>query len=216
MANIFLSSILSASLLLTRPAQMPVAGFSGQLIEPWVTVLASEILDLSQRYPVESVNEGFKENILVNLSYFKKINNGRLILRPNEVFTFHNQILPEFKKEKIITQESTYSAKDGYKLVAGLYGNGVCHLASVMNWVATEAGLEVTALVNHDFAPVAGVDQKYGTSIKYSPNIGGTAERQNLYIRNTKDYPVEFIFILEGENLRFSILTAGSTSLPQR
>jgi vancomycin resistance protein YoaR len=206
MQNLIVSTALALSLLFpTQSSLSEVAGVSAVLFEPQKEVLASESLDLDNRYPVKSVSEGFKENILVNLGHLKEINNGRIILAPGEVFAFHKNLLPEFLGSKVITQRSEYRASEGYKLVSGLYGNGVCHLATLMNWVASEAGLEVTARVNHDFAPVPGVDRKYGTSIKFYPNVGGASERQNLYIKNNKDYPIEFVFEREGDNLIFSI-----------
>lgn len=205
MTNLILSSILTASLLLSQPVLTPVAGSAGQLVEK--PVLASGSLDLSNRHPVKSVNDGFKENILINVDYLEKAGGGALVLQPGEVFAFHKNILPQFKGEKIITQESGFTLKDGYQSVSGLPGNGVCHLASLMNQVASEAGLEVTAEVNHDFAPVPGIKKKYGTSIYFLPDGGSNSQRQNLYIKNNKDYPVEFRFNLEGEKLVFSLLS---------
>lgn len=207
MLNLLISTALSLSLL-TTPVS-PEAGLSGQLTSQEI-VLASEQMDLSNRYPVESVSEGFKENILIAVSYFNKEagKEGAMTVNPGEVFSFHKNILPKFKKDKIITQESRFLAKDGYRTIAGLQGNGVCHLASLMNWVASEAGLEVIAEVDHSFAKIPGIDPKYGTSIKFLPNGGPNTERQNLYIRNIFDFPVEFRFVLEGSNLRFSIFAA--------
>lgn len=213
MENVLVSTLLALSLLLSQPTPIEpmVAGASAELAAVFAEqkreILASESLDLANRYPVASVSEGFRENILVNLKYLEDINGAEpIVLNPGEVFAFHKNILPKFREDKIITQTSEYRPRDGYKLVSGLYGNGVCHLASLMNWVATEAGLEVTALASHDFAAIPGVERKYGTSIKFYPNVGGTSERQNLYIRNNKDYPIELVFSLEGENLNFSVL----------
>lgn len=185
-----------------------MAGESGRLILLDKRVLASEEMDLNYRYPVLSISEGFKENILIAVSYFNKEagREGVIILNPNEVFSFHKNILPEFEKDKIVTQESGFVAKDGYKYVAGLAGNGVCHLASLMNEVAAEAGLEVTAPTSHDFAKIPGVEAKYGTSIKYVENGGAVTERQNLYIRNNFDYPVKLLFTLDENNLRFTVV----------
>ena len=207
MLNLLISTALSLSLLITPVSTE--AGISGQLTSQEI-VLASESLDLSNRYPVLSVSEGFKENILTAVSYFNQeaSASGGLILQPGQVFAFHRNIAPEFRQFTIITQPSGFLAKDGYKVVAGLAGNGVCHLASSMNLAAQEAGLEVTAPANHNFAKIPGIDPKYGTSIKFLPNGGANTERQNLYIRNIFDFPVEFRFVLEGENLKFLIFAA--------
>lgn len=206
MLNQLISALFAASLLFrgeinaTSSAQKDI----NSLLK-WETV-ASQSIDLSYRYPEQGISEGFKENILIAVDYLNKINDGVIILNPNEVFSFHKNILPEYANYKIVTQESGFIVKDGYKTVAGLGGNGVCHLASLMNWAAQEAGLEVRSDVNHDFAAIPGIDPKYGTSIKYIPSGGLNSQRQNLYIKNNKDYQVWFLFELEGENLRFSIL----------
>ena len=76
-----------------------------------------------------------------------------------------------------------------------------------MNQVASQAGLLVTAEVNHNFAQIPGIDKKYGTSIYFLPNGGNSSKRQNLYIRNNKDYPVDFGFELEGDLLSFKIVS---------
>lgn len=207
MLNTLISAYLATNILLKNPVLNIGDLISAQLSQGQV-YLASEEIDLANRYPVQSVSEGFKENILTAVYYFilEATPSGGLKLNPGEVFAFHNEILPEFEKYKIVTQKSGFIAKDGYKTVAGLQGNGVCHLASLMNKTASEAGLEVTAPTSHDFAKILGIEDKYGTSIKYVQNGGSNTQRQNLYIRNNFDYPVAFLFNLEGENLRFSIL----------
>ncbi len=208
MSNIILTTVLAASLLLSRPGEAtPVAGQTGQLVQ-FQPVLASESLDLSNRYPVLSVSEGFGENILLAVDFLRKANGGVLVLQPGEVFAFHKNILPQFQAEKIITQESGFGVKDGYKVIAGLPGNGVCHLASLMNKTAQEAGLSVTAEVNHNFAAIPGIEREYGTSIYFMPGGGNNSAAQNLYIKNNKDFPVEFRFSLEGNNLAFLISKA--------
>lgn len=212
MTNLIVSTVLTASLLFSQPTMVsPVAESAGQLVQR--QVLASETMDLSYRYPTKSISDGFRENILLVLHYLALQGDSledqgvSLIVLPGEVFAFHKNILPEFKQGKIITQESGFLKKEGYVSVAGLQGNGVCHLASLMNFVATEAGLEVTAPMNHNFARIDGIDKKYGTSIYYLPNGGESSQRQNLYIRNNREYPVEFRFSLEERLLTFSILS---------
>ena len=200
MINTILTTALSASLIFTPipSGDLNVAGQAGQLVEAGHQVLSSEIMDLNNRYSVASISNGFKENILIALKYLGL----EIRLKPNEVFAFHDKgILPEFKESEIITQESDFTTNYGYKVVAGLGGNGVCHLASFMNWVASEAGLEVVAPTNHNFATIPGIDKKYGTSI----STRNSPERQNLYIRNNFDFPVEFRFFLLGNNLILTV-----------
>ena len=211
MLNTLFATALSASLIFTpvSTGDLNVAGQTGQLVEVGHQVLASEVMDLGNRYPVASISNGFKENILVALGYLSlqgetlQAQNGfYFVLLPKEIFAFHRKgILPEFNESKIITQESDFTTNYGYKVVAGLGGNGVCHLASFINWVASEAGLEVIAPTNHNFAAIPGIDKKYGTSI----STRNSPERQNLYIRNNFDFPVEFRFFLLGDNLSLTI-----------
>ena len=214
MTNIIAATALTASLLLNRPScPVNIAGSAGQLIQE--SVLASESMDLTKRYPQKSINDGFVENIFTALGYFSlkgkisQANEGEfsfsIVLNPNDVFAFHKNILPQLNGSNIITQDSGFLRSDGYKIIAGLDGNGVCHLASLMNFVASEANLEVTAPTNHNFAQIQGIDRKYGTSIYYLPKGGEVSQRQNLYVRNNKDYPIEFSFLLSGNFLTFSI-----------
>lgn len=204
MLNALITSALSASLLLTPvTGGVPVAGQTGQLAQKY-ELMAAESIDLDNRYPVESVSKGFKENILIAVNYLNLDGRGGFVLQPNEVFAFQEKgILPQFASDKIVTQDSDFTTRTGYKMVAGLGGNGVCHLASLMNWTSSEAGLEVVSPTFHDFAKIPGIDRIYGTSI----STRNSPERQNLYIRNTFDFPVRFQFITEG-NLLVLLITA--------
>jgi hypothetical protein len=176
--------------------------------------LASHTLDLKIRSPFPSVNEGFSDNILLSLHYLngEKFSAGQVnweeirkpfktsfVLNPDQVFAFHGLTLPQYQNQAV-TMNSNFSMKDGYKFVAGLPGSGVCHLATLMTWVGKEAGLEVTALANHDFAPVKGVERKYGTSIM------SNSATQNLYIKNNSGSPLVFEFMASEDSVVFSIL----------
>ncbi|KKP59325.1 MAG: hypothetical protein UR52_C0008G0035 [Candidatus Gottesmanbacteria bacterium GW2011_GWA1_34_13] len=167
------------------------------------TILAQRQLDLTTRYPEKSVNSVFADNIILSLHYLKndvdplpldwnKIKQPFSVsftLKPNETFVFHNNVLPEFKNPTV-SMNSKYYIDEGYLSVGGLGGNGVCHLASLINWVAYAANLEVLSKVNHDFAPVMGVPKKFGTAIySYSPD-------QNLYVKNNQTFPVTFEFTI--------------------
>lgn len=177
-------------------------------------ILSTQTLDLTKRSPYLLVNEGFSDNILLSLHYLNgeefsankvdwlKIREPFRVsftLGSNQVFAFHDLVLPQYK-DPVVTMKSNFTMKEGYKFVAGLPGSGVCHLATLMNWVAREAGLEVLALANHDFAPVKGVERQYGTSIK------SNSATQNLYLKNTKNYPVIFEFLGDSEKVVFSVL----------
>jgi len=125
-------------------------------------------------------------------------------LEPDEVFAYHDNVLPEFKEDLVVTMNSRFYVEEGYKSLAGLGGNGVCHLASLINWTAQEADLEVTAKTNHNFAPIPGVPKEYGTSIRYA-EVGHNSQNQNLYIKNGFDEPVTFEFEADNEKVTLVI-----------
>jgi hypothetical protein len=190
---------------LISTAVLPVSQAAGPLLSPIPEymrvlggeeqVLAEHSLDLTTRDKVEIVNEVFAFNILKALEF---LGTDRFTLEPGEIFAFHANVLPEFAQPKI-TMNSQFYVEEGYRAIGGLGGNGVCHLATLMNWVATEAGLEVTALANHNFSPVLGVPREYGTSIR------SQSPTQNLYLKNGFDYPVTFVFKVDGEKVTLKI-----------
>lgn len=192
-------------------------------------VLAEVSFDLTKRWENESVSQGFSDNILLGLHYLKYVQNvsknGEIhsyndinwdavnqdfsiefTLDRGETFAFHKNVLPAYKGKVTRTMGSEFVTNQGYKVVAGLGGNGVCHLASLMTWAATEAGLEVEAKVDHNFAPIEGVPQEYWTSIRYLPS-GGNSQNQNLYITNTREEPVTFAFTKLGNELKLTVLS---------
>jgi hypothetical protein len=215
------NAILGSALLFTTtvmPVNPMVIGQPSFLTSSPVVVnqsVASETLDLKTRSPFPSVNEGFGDNILLSLHYLngEKFSAGQVnweeirkplkvsfMLGPDQVFAFHDLVLPQYQNPAV-TLNSNFSMKDGYKFVAGLPGSGVCHLATLMTWVAKEAGLEVTALASHDFAPVKGIDRKYGTAIM------SNSATQNLYIKNNSGVPLVFEFMASEDSVVFSILS---------
>ena len=174
-------------------------------------VLAEESLDLTMREPNQTANQGYADNILLALHYLKgdvtlpidwqtirEPFTISFVLQPGEIFAFHENVLAEFA-HPAVTMNSEFLTTEGYKSVWGLGGNGVCHLASLMNWVASEAGLEVVAKANHSFALIPGISQEYGTSIRsQSPS-------QNLYIINSLDQPVNFTFKISNNDVSLKI-----------
>lgn len=185
---------------LISTAILPVSQAATPLLSPIPlnreVVLAQHSLDLTSRDEVEIVNEVFAYNILLALDY---LGEDGFTLEPGEVFAFHGNVLPEFSNFVVKTMNSKFYVEEGYKAIGGLGGNGVCHLASLINWVASDAGLEVTALANHNFAPVPGVPAEYGTSIR------SQSQNQNLYIRNGFAYPVTFVFGIDSKVVSLKI-----------
>lgn len=187
-------------------------------------VLAQREMDLTKRLPNSFGSQVFADNILLSLHYLKgdveklRVSENKVIygpddidwnkvrdsfevnftLKPGEIYAFHNVLLPEFKEAKY-TMNSKFYTQEGYKSLAGLGGNGVCHIASLINWVAKDAGLETVAHVNHDFYPVPGVPREYGVS------IFSTSADQNLYIRNNFEEPIEFRFKADNKKVVLEI-----------
>lgn len=192
----------------------PLNQKAGEILSPLPAVqeeiLAEHDLNLETRAKGPYVNEVFKFNILHAVKLF----DYSFTLRSGEIFAFHENVLPEFADLSLKTGWTKYTAKEGYKTVLGLPGNGVCHLASLMNWVSSEAGLEVIARVNHNFAPVPEVPKEYGTSIRYMGDGSRNTKNQNLYIKNNFDFPVEFVFETDNRGVNLKILSQGRVSNP--
>ena len=83
---------------------------------------------------------------------------------------------------------------------------GVCHLASVINWAAKDAGLNPVAPTNHDFFAINEIPKEHGVAIYADPGSVGVSSKQNLYITNRKDNAVTFKFNFDGDNLKVSVL----------
>lgn len=182
--------------------------------------LAQKSMSLENRYADKWVNGVFKDNILLTMSYLKgTVKNSKDIkweevtkpfhyemkLAPNEVFAFHDDVLPEYLGKVAKSTNSHFNYTDGYKSDGYLMGDGVCHLASLINWVAREAKLDVLSPVFHDFAVIPGVPREFGVSIYSNPMSPGSNSRQNLYIRNNLKNDVVFVFDYQNEVLKVSI-----------
>lgn len=200
----------------------PALAVGGELLSPvfkkQLVILAEHELDLTSREPGAYANEVFADNILLALHYLKGDVEERginweeirqpfgvdFVLQPGETFAFHGNVLAEFDPPSggpAVTMNSKFFIEEGYRSVGGLGGNGVCHLASLINWVASEADLEVTAKVSHDFYPVPGVSRQYGTSIR------SQSKTQNLYIQNNFEIPVVFAFSVESGKVDLKVLS---------
>jgi hypothetical protein len=201
----------------------------GEKMEDEEDLLFKAEIDLSKRWHNKSTNDGFRDNILLGLYYLDGgddiplknpniVNSGSIDweglqgdfeisfdLLPGEVFAFHKNVLDDYEDKSLKTMGSEFVTNQGYKVVSGLGGNGVCHLASLITWAATEADLSVTAKADHSFAKIEGVPREYWTSIRYLKN-GGNSKNQNLYVVNNKDYGVKFVFTKKGNILSLKII----------
>lgn len=199
----------------------PFLGGHISLNKPPVKVLASHEFSLQDRYGNTFVNDVFKDNILLTLTYLegKKVDSGninwnliekpfvyKLTLKPGQTFAFHDDVLPDYKDKVNFTTNSHFNSDEGFKSDGWLVGDGVCHLASLMYWVAKDAGLNTLAPTRHDFAPVPDVPQEFGTAIYEVPGGGYSNEEQNLYITNNKGKDIVLNFDYNGKNLKVEAL----------
>jgi hypothetical protein len=177
-------------------------------------VLASHSFPLTDRYDNTFVNDVFKDNILLAMNYMSgavKSKNDvnwdkvespfhyEFTLEPGQEFAVHDGTLPEYSENVAKTMNTHFMWNEGYKSDGFLVGDGVCHLASLIYWTARDAGLSSYAPSNHNFAKINDVPKEYGVAIMSPSPLG------NLYITNSKDKPVTFIFDYDGTNLAVSV-----------
>lgn len=205
--SVFIGLSLISNLLISTPSAEPVH------------ILGSKEFSLEKRYSDKWVSDVFKDNILLNLAYMRGIVYGSQVnwdevrkpfhyefkLDKDEVFAFHEDALPQFKDKVVKTTGAHFNSYEGFKSDGWLVGDGVCHLASLINWAAREAGLDVESRTNHDFAAINQVPREYGVSIFYMPGQSYSNQLQNLYIRNNKDKEIEIVFDYNGDNLKVSV-----------
>jgi hypothetical protein len=171
--------------------------------------LAQEKISLENRYNNEFVNDVFKDNILLNIAYLsgkitkkEEINwdeiiepfNYRFVLAPGKTFAFHDDVMPEYKNSLVKTTNAHFNYSDGFKSSGYLYGDGVCHLASLMHLAAKNAGLDTNAPTSHNFAVIPEIPREHGVSIYMSPGNHQANSMQNLYITNNKSQDIVFEF----------------------
>lgn len=183
--------------------------------------LSSHEISLKNRYPAAFVSDIFQDNILLNLAYMRWLTASKedinwdevkkpftyeFRLAPNKVFAFHDDVLPEYKDSLVKTTQAHFNAQEGFKTDGYLYGDGVCHLASLIYWVAKDAGLDAQAPTNHDFMAIPEIDKQYGVSIYSNPYFKGSNNQQNLYIKNNTEKDIVFRFDYSEDKLRLIIL----------
>ena len=183
-------------------------------------LLAQHSISLEDRYPITSVNQVFKDNILLSLNYMsghvhtaqdinwesiEKPYAYTFTLEPDKTFAFHDLVLPHYKDTITQTTHADFSAEEGFKSDGYLYGDGVCHLASLIDWVAKDAGLTVVAPTAHDFAVIPDIAKENGVAIYAQENEPLASEEQNLYITNNNTTPAIFHFTYDGNILTVSI-----------
>ncbi len=185
------------------------------------TILGSRSMSLNMRYGYDVPENVYKDNILLNLAYLsgtvkskndinwdvlKQPSSTKFTLKPGERFAYHDLIDPQYQDNVVVTAHTNFGAGDGYKFEGGLYGMGVCHLASLIHWAALDAGLESIAPSNHDFYAIPEIPKQYGVAIYASPDAVSSSVRQNLYIKNTLDSEITIKFDFDGVNLIVSVI----------
>lgn len=190
-------------------------------IEPETRVLAKREISLVKRYGNTFVNDVFKDNILLTMAYLRNKDLSKdaidwnevrkpfhyeLPLQAGEAFAFHSDALKEYKDAVIRTTNANFNAQDGFKSDGYLFGDGVCHLASLINWVGQDAGLDVTSPTNHNFAVIPEIPKQYGTAIYFNPGSSGANALQNLYVRNNLSNPIVLVFDYDNNILKLTIL----------
>ncbi len=202
---------------------LPLQTFGGisTLDFPSSQILSYKEMSLDDRYSNSFVNEVFKNNILLNLAYMqgkvssvKDINWEEIVkpfkyeftLDPAKSFAFHDDILDKYKNSLVKTTNAHFNAAEGFKTDGYLFGDGVCHLASLLYWAAKEANLETEAPTSHDFMPIPDIPRPYGVSIYSSPQAIYSNALQNLYITNNKPKPITFKFEYQDNKVKVTVV----------
>lgn len=193
---------------------------------PQVTLLAKHEISLQGRYNNTFVNDVFKDNILLTLAYTTgKVTNDNsinweevrkpfhfeLVLSPQQIFAFHQDVFPEYKSKITYTTNAHFNYQEGFKSDGYLMGDGVCHLASLINWVARDAKLDVVSPTNHNFADIPEIPKEYGTSIYSMPGQKEANAVQNLYIKNNRQRSVSLVFDYKNDRLSLSVMESPPT-----
>lgn len=180
--------------------------------------LSQRELSLENRHEIPFVNQVFKDNILLNLAYLRETVSGgvnwdevtkpfqyEFSLDPQKTFAFHDDIEEKYKETLTKTTNAHFNSEEGFKNSGFLFGDGVCHLASLIYWVALDAGLLAEAPTNHDFRVIPDIPKEYGVSIFSNPYSVGSHAKQNLYITNNKDKPINFKFEYRDNKIRVTV-----------
>lgn len=186
---------------------------------PQKDVLASHSISMSNRWDNPATNDVFKDNILLNIAYMRgdeidphSVNweEARLpftyqfSLEPGQTFAYHNDAKPAYTNV-VKTTNAHFNAQEGFRSSGYLYGDGVCHLASLIYWTAKDAGLQAEAPTNHNFAKINEIPREYGVSIYSMPGQKATNSAQNLYVTNSTQNTVHFVFSYDDGVLRVSV-----------
>jgi hypothetical protein len=213
-ANV-LASLALSSMISLHSLPVPSA-----VLSPQRQVLVSHTISLQNRYPNQAVNKVFKDNILLNMAYMgnkipktnavdwsalEQPSHVEFTLQPGQVFAYQEDSLPSYQGKVVKTSEAHFNGQEGFLSDGYLMGDGVCHLASLLHWVLSDALLQTEAPTNHDFAPIPEIPKEYGVSIYYAPNRTEGNAQNNLYILNSHARPVTISLDYENNNLTAAV-----------
>jgi hypothetical protein len=140
----------------------------------------------------------------INWDEVEKSFHFEFTLKPGETFAYHDVVRKEYEGKVVKTTNAHFGPAEGFVSDGYLFGDGVCHLASLINWVAQDANLDVLVTKNHDFAAIPEVPKQYGVSI-YANQADGAGANNNLYVTNSKDHEVKLHFDYQNDELKVFI-----------
>ena len=196
--------------------------------KPEPILLSSHQISLENRYENTFVNNVFKDNILLNLAYMRRIIDNpkkidwdnirkpftyNLSINPGKTFAFHDDVLDKYKNTLETTTNAHFNFQEGFKSDGYLFGDGVCHLASFIYLAAKTAGLDTYAPTNHNFAVIPEINREYGVSIYSNPGSKSANARQNLYVSNNTEAVIKLRFFYDGKNLKLSVIMSKNSGL---
>lgn len=203
-------------------AILPIPLF--QLFNPNPVVtppLAQKEMSLENRYADSFVNGIFKDNILLNLAYLRQSVSSKqdinwdevtkpfiyeFRLDPNKTFAFHEDVEAKYQAGLVKHTNAHFNAQEGFKTDGYLFGDGVCHLASLIYWTAKEANLTAEAPTNHNFMNIPDIPKEFGVSIYSNPGAKAANARQNMLVTNNREKPVSFKFEYDGTKVKVAIV----------
>ncbi len=182
-------------------------------------LLAEHQINLENRQVDRFVNGVFKDNILLNLALMKSPVDPKKIdwnqinqpfhydfdIEPKQTFAYHSDVLDKYEGKIAKTTNAHFNSFEGFKSDGYLVGDGVCHLASLFNWAARDAALEVESPRNHNFAVIPEIPREFGVAIYADPSAKGVGAVQNLYITNQFSEKITFSIDYQENNLKVSV-----------
>lgn len=158
-------------------------------------LLTTRMMSLGNRHLSSEINAIWAKNILLAVSRISPLDAGRL--KEDPTFLGSIQMVPDAEFSFVKEAGPTLTEKDGFLSDGILPGNGVCHLASLINWALEDAsisGIEINNVVPHS-APIPGIPNNRAVSILSAD------PKQDLVIKNKGKVTLELVFRYVGANI---------------